>query len=78
MPPNVNLEITTPEKKALIQYRRWIGTYGAAPSLSQLAHTLGVTRNAAVYLVRKLREKGYLRPEPKTGRFAISAKGKNL
>jgi hypothetical protein len=71
-----NHEMSTSEKKAFIQYRRWIGTYGAPPSLMQLAKTLSVTKTAAAYLVRKLGEKGYLRPEPKTGRYAISAKGK--
>lgn len=71
-----NLELTTSEKKGLIQYRKWITTYGAAPSVQQLATALGVTKHAAHYLIRKLEAKGYLRPHAATGRFAISQKGK--
>lgn len=78
MPITPNHEISSSEKDALIAYRRWIGTYGAPPSLGQLAHKLGKGKTTVAYLVRKLSEKGYLRPEPKTGRFAISAKGKNV
>jgi DNA-binding MarR family transcriptional regulator len=74
MPPakTLNTEMTSAEKRAYVAYKRWIGTYSAPPSFQQLATALGVTKNAAVYLVRKLEARGLLRSDAKTGRFAIN------
>lgn len=75
-----NLELTTAEKDCLRHYRDHVAQFKAPPTYRQLAIYIGAKHhNTAVFLVGKLREKGYLVEKPVTVmRLRLSSKGRKV
>jgi DNA-binding MarR family transcriptional regulator len=72
-----NEELTTTEKNALIAYRDHLERFGAPPTLRWIAKQVGVVHSAAGYLMKRLREKGYMQEKKVTAtRLVLSQKGK--
>ena len=68
--PQKNLELTTAQKHALSVYERLMHeNHGRPPTYAQLAQALGVTRTTAFQLVRRLTDKGFIRPRVVTQRL---------
>jgi len=75
--PIKNVELTTAEKLALGEWRRYQDDHGNPPTHRYLADKLGVYPNAVQHIIKKLREKGYLREEKITKtRLTLSAKAR--
>lgn len=55
-----NLELTTNEKKALVLIDKYNKRFNTPPSMRYVARELGMWPRAGVYIVGRLRFKGYL------------------